>query len=93
MAKNGGVDKKKLKRLRKGWIENHPDLRAANGAVEQAQKLVKEPKWVSDPAAYCASSDDAAQRVREAKQSARQVADRLKGQFNQALGLAGDAAK
>jgi hypothetical protein len=88
MSKNGAVDKKKLKRLRKSWLANHPDLRAAHAAVEQSQKLVHEPKWVADPTAYCASADKAQERVREEKKKAKEVADRLKSQFNQAMGLA-----
>jgi hypothetical protein len=88
-SKANDSDRKAKKKLRRSWIENHPDVRAANNAIVDAQKQIHEPKWIADPAAYCASVGDAAGRVKQAKAKLKETVDRLKGEFDRATGLDG----
>ena len=84
MAKSKGADKS-VKKLRRSWVDEHPEVRAASAAIEEAEKQAHAPKWVADPAAYCASAKDAAGRIKEAKTRLKEVIDRVKGEFDRAL--------
>ena len=84
MAKSKGADKS-VKKLRRTWVDEHPEVRAANAAIEEAEKQAQAPKWIADPAAYCASAKDAAGRAKEAKARLKDVIDRVKAEFDKAL--------
>ena len=84
-AANG--DRKGKKKLRRTWIDEHPDVRAAQAAIDQAERDARQPKWVADPNAYCNSARDAGVRVGEVKAKLKEVVARLKGEFDKAVGL------
>ena len=93
MAKSKGSngDRKAQKRLRRTWVDEHPDVRAANAAIEAAERDARQPKWIGDPKAYCESAKNAGTRVTEAKAKLKETVERLKGEFDKALG-GGEAA-
>jgi hypothetical protein len=37
-SKSAGNDRKAQKRLRRTWVDEHPDVRSANAAIEQAER-------------------------------------------------------
>jgi hypothetical protein len=89
MSKNKteATDRKSKKRLRKTWLDGHPEVRAASEAVERAVKLADAPKWIADPSGFCTSARDAVAGVQVAKEQLHVVVDRLRGEFNRAVGL------
>lgn len=90
MAKSKSTDKS-IKKLRRSWVDEHPEVRAAIVAIEEAQKQAHQPKWVADAAAYCASARDAAGRVKDAKARLKDVVERVKAAFDRAV--AGDGQR
>jgi hypothetical protein len=86
-TKNDDSERKTKKKLRKSWLDGHPEVRAAVEAVERAQKLAEQPKWIADPYGYCSSARDAVTGVPVAKEQRGVVVDRLRGEFDRAVGL------
>jgi hypothetical protein len=80
-------DRKSKKKLRRTWIEHHPEVRAANEGIERAQKLVEQPKWIADPMLYCKSARDAMAGVERAQEHLDLLVEKLRNEFDQAVGL------